>query len=132
MTDEKPAAIVYTNAIDVKEKKSTWTQMAAYHVYNLLRKPKVWHEKREVIKIADGLHKALEAEVYQQTDMQCKECRDGMAALKGQVFTSNIKMVLQRLACTTHPEAFNRFYNKHKSEFVRSDEISAWINGFRK
>lgn len=132
MTEETPTAIVYANPIDTKVRKSTALEWVRYHAYNFFRRPKVWHERRAVIKIAEGLQLALEAEVYPQADLRCKECREGMAALKGQVFTSNMQMVLQRLACTTHPEAFNRFFNKHKSEFERSEEISAWINGFRK
>lgn len=132
MTDEKPTAIVYANPIDVTEKKSKWFEWVAYYVYNIVRKPKVWKERKEVIKIAQGLQESLKTEVYPQIDMQCKECRDGAATLKSQEFTSNIHMILQRLACDTHPEAFNRFLNKHRSEFSRSDDISAWINGFRK
>jgi hypothetical protein len=53
-------------------------------------------------------------------------------ALKPQIFLSQIKMVLTRMKCPEHPEPFTSFLKKYESKFYQSEEIAAWINGFKR
>lgn len=119
---------------DSKPSVSLW-DWVAYYVFNLVRKPAVWRAKRKLIAIADSMMLSLQSEIMPQlyeNRLDCQECRDAYMALNGQPFVSNIRTILRRMQCSYHFEPFNAFLEKHRVEFDSSDDVAAWICGFKR
>ena len=127
---------VMTNAevAPKKPKVTLWTWIC-YYAYNLWRKPAVWSAQRELTWIMDDIQKALACEFYPKIENNiatCEPCRDAYMAIRPQVFLSQIEAILRRMKCDTHHHVFNRFLERHGVQFRESEELSAWINGFRR
>lgn len=129
--------IVVNGEVIEKTPDPTILDWVKYYAYNFTRKPKVWRAQRDLIEIYRQIQKALERDVYPQliknrTEKGCGECADAYAALKPQIFLSQIERVLKQMKCSTHHRIFESFYLIHESKFKQSEDLAAWINGFKK
>lgn len=75
---------------------------------------------------------AVNSEVLDNLDLECVDCRNAFMALKPQIFLSQIEAILRRMKCHDHPEVYEDFIRKYQQDFMKSEQISAWINGFSK
>jgi hypothetical protein len=117
-----------------KTPKATLWDWVKYYVWNLYRKPLVWKRQQELERTFNDLKTALEYEVLKPlwaNRLHCDQCRDAYMALKPQIFLSQIHLILKRMYCRSHAGVFTEFLMRHDSQFSKSEEIAAWINGFR-
>lgn len=136
--EEEPIAyrpIVLNSEALPKKPRVTLIDWLKYYAYNLSRKPRVWKKQRQLLDIFHAIKNALEEEVYPllRARMQgCSQCRDAYMALQPQIFLSQIEIILKRLKCSSHHLTFEGFLYKWEPLFRQSEEIAAWINGFKK
>lgn len=133
-TDAPSVAVIFKGEPAPKKYKATTFDWVKYYAYNLARKPKVWSENRKLLKIADEIKYALHHEVLlplQVNAPTCQLCRNAYGALLPQFIVSQIKLTLQQFECEDHPMLLKNFLARHLNEFKKSEEIAAWINGFR-
>jgi hypothetical protein len=135
LSDEQPAVIVSVkNGQRLPEKpKVRWYHWVNYYWFNLKRKPKVWQAQKKLKSISDSIYFALERDVYpvlEKRMSQCEMCADGYAALRPQIFLSQIELILKRVKCSSHPHIFANFLEIQEPKFRESEKIAAWINGF--
>jgi hypothetical protein len=136
MNSEAPElkVIFLGESLPAKPKVRIW-HWIAFYVYNLARKPKVWKLKREQDRIYKSIASALENEVYpafSKIQSICPQCRNALGTLKGQVYISMIRMILNNMRCLDHPEPYNSFLCIHADKFNRNERLAAEINGFVK
>lgn len=138
MSDEPTTAEirpVVTNSEALPEKpKVRWYHHVHYYVYNLARKPMVWRKHRELMRLSDEVQYALRRDVYPELlkkAQACEMCSESFSALKAQTFLSQVEVVLKRKKCSSHHRIFENFLLVHSPKFRQSEEVSAWINGFK-
>ena len=121
-----------------KTPKITWLDWAKYYIYNTYRKPLVWHKQRELKQVIDFVKAKLNQDILPvlwEKRLGCNKCLDAYMSLKPQIFLSQIRSVLKILSRDhehSHWPMFDSFLNAHDHAFEKSEEISAWINGFSK
>lgn len=115
-------------------KPSLWDWIK-YYLFNLYRKPMVYRRQKELLYIAQDVRHALDVEVMPKlwhARLVCKDCRDAFMMIKPQIFLSQIEMILKSYRCEDHGELFAEFLERHGAKFRRSEDIAAWINGFKR
>lgn len=126
--------VINSESIPKKPRVMLW-HWVQYYAYNLWRKPKVWRAKRALMDLSNFIHLALERTVYPELLKKlpkCQMCADAYAALRPQIFLSQIELILKRMKCSSHHAVFEVFCQLYESEFRRSEELAAFINGFGK
>lgn len=135
MSEQVSVKPVYIDSTPRSVRQAGLWDWVAYYVYNLWRKPGVWWAKRKLLRLAVDVTTAVRSELLPKLErnrFDCAECRDAYMALNGQPFVSNIRMILRRMQCADHFEIFNAFLNKYRSQFDQSEDVSAWICGFKR
>lgn len=118
----------------VVHKPTAW-EWITYYVWNLYRKPLVIAKQKELRKIALAIQGALAIELLPElwnVRLECRSCREFHAILKSQTFVSVIEKILRSQPCEEHPLPYARFLVDHRCEFNDSENIAAWINGFKR
>lgn len=116
-----------------RETKSSVWDWVRFYLYNLWRKPEVLRAQRELLRIVSAVKLDMSVELLPylwQNKTECKECADMYMMLKPQVFLSQIEKILKSDHYHENSSRINAFYKKHEVDFKRSEELSAWINGF--
>lgn len=135
MNDTESTIHIITDFTETpKTPKATWLDWVKYFVFNTYRKPIVWRRQKELIRILAEVKLSLSKELLPtlwDLKSDCDHCRDCYMALKPQVFLSAIKNILENMACIDHGSFYIDFYRKNEHKFKQSEEIAAWINGFR-
>jgi hypothetical protein len=124
-------AVVFDGGPTPPKYKARWWHYVAAFFWNLYRKPLVWKRQRELVSIFRAVKASLESSVlpvlwYRRKD--CQACYNAYLSLKPQIFLSQIKMILERMACEDHGIIFRTFLLTYKREFEQSEQLARWIN----
>lgn len=127
--------VIYQGETLPEKPKVRFWHWIFYYAYNLARKPKVWRLKREQDEIYKVILNGLEHEIFPNLHLygmqrSCSSCRHAYVTLKGQIYISVIRMILQNMRCEDHPRVYDDFLHRYSIEFNRNEEIAAEINGF--
>lgn len=134
-TEEFSIKPIYQGATLPPKPKVYFWHKIHYYLYNFARKPLVFYEQKRLISIFNHVKQQLEKDLLPKLFNRlsiCEDCRNSYMALKPQIFLSQIKAILSRMYCPEHAQDYKDFLNTHEGSFNRSEEISAWINGFKK
>ncbi len=117
--------------------KPTLIDWAKYYIFNLYRKPMVWKKQKELLAIFKEIKGDLDTRILPklwENRIVCNQCYDAYKTLKPQVFLSQIELILKCLKKDydhIHWPMFDSFLSHYQEKLRDSEEISAWINGFR-
>lgn len=130
-------AVIFDSQPMPKPPKPSLWDWIKYYAWNLYRKPMVWRRQKELLKIYTDVKSALERDVLPQLwhrRLVCNACRDQYLALKPQIFLSQLELILKRMACEIddHATVSRTFLSTNDFYFRRSEDIAAWINGFKR
>lgn len=105
------------------------------YVYNFVRRPFVYFWKKRVIEISNIIRKDMQIvllpELYDNMRQGCKRCGDLYGSLRGETFSSTIKLLLVSYKCQEHHNPYEWFFEQHQELFNESHELSDKICGFK-